>query len=90
MPKFVIERVLPGAGALTAAEVHTVAAKSNEVLADMAPRVQWLHSYVTSDKVYCVYRAEDECAIRAHGDRVGVPVSAVNEVSSVIDPVTGE
>jgi hypothetical protein len=90
MPKFVIERELPGAGALTAAEVHTVAAKSNEVLTDMAPRVQWLHSYVTSDKVYCVYLAEDEAAIREHGDRAGVPVSAVNEVSSVIDPVTGE
>jgi hypothetical protein len=90
MPKFVIERVLPGAGALTAAEVHTVAAKSNEVLADMAPRVQWLQSYVTSDKVYCVYLAEDETAIREHSDRAGVPVSAVNQVTSVLDPVTGE
>jgi hypothetical protein len=90
MPKFVIERVLPGAGSLTAAEVHTVAARSNEVLADMAPRAQWLHSYVTSDKVYCVYVAEDEVAIREHGDCVGVPVSAVNEITSVLDPTSGE
>lgn len=90
MPKFVIERVVPGAGSLTADEVHTIAAKSNEVLADMAPRAQWLHSYVTGDKVYCVYLAEDEAAIREHAARVGVPVSAVNPVSSVIDPIAGE
>ena len=70
MPKFVIERVLPGAGSLTADDVHTVVATSNEVLADMAPRAQWLHSYVTSDKVYCVYVAEDEARNpRARGPR---------------------
>jgi hypothetical protein len=90
MPKFVIERVLPGAGSLTVDEVHTVAAKSNEVLAGMAPRAQWLHSYVTSDKVYCVYLAEDEAAIREHADCVGVPVTAVNEITAVLDPTTGE
>jgi hypothetical protein len=90
MPKFVIERDLPGAGSLTADEVRTVAAKSNEVLADMASRAQWLQSYVTSDKVYCVYIAEDEAALREHADRVGVPVSTVNEITSVLDPTTGE
>jgi hypothetical protein len=90
MPRFVIERELPGAGSLTTDEVHTVAAKSNAVLADMAPRAQWLHSYVTSDKVYCVYIAEDEVALREHADRVGVPVSAVNEITSLLDPTTGE
>lgn len=90
MPKFVIERALPGAGSLTADEVHTVAAKSNEVLSGMAPRAQWLQSYVTSDKVYCVYIAEDEDALREHADRVGVPVSTVNEVTVVLDPTTGE
>jgi hypothetical protein len=89
MPKFVIERLLPGAGSLTTAEVHTIAARSNEVLVDMAPRAQWLHSYVTSDKVYCVY-VEDEVAIRGHAARVGVPVSAVNKITSVLDPTTGE
>jgi hypothetical protein len=90
MPKFVIERDLPGAGSLTADDVHAVAAKSNEVLADMAPRAQWLHSYVTGAKVYCVYIAEDEVALCEHADRVGVPVSAVNEITSVLDPTTGE
>jgi hypothetical protein len=90
MPKFVIERALPGAGSLTADEVRTVATKSNEVLSDMAPRAQWLHSYVTSDKVYCVYIAEDEDAIREHADRVRVPVSTINKVTSVLDPTTGE
>ncbi|MGH9209212.1 MAG: DUF4242 domain-containing protein [Acidimicrobiales bacterium] len=90
MPKFVIERELPGAGLLTADEVHTVAAKSNEVLADMAPRAQWVTSYVTSDKVYCVYIAEDEDALREEADRVGVPVSAVSKITSVLDPTTGE
>jgi hypothetical protein len=90
MPKFVIERELPGAGLLTADEVHTVATKSNEVLSDMAPRTQWVTSYVTSDKVYCVYIAEDEGALREHANRVGVPLSAVNEISSVLDPTTGE
>jgi hypothetical protein len=86
----VIERALPGAGSLTADEVRTVATKSNEVLSDMAPRAQWLHSYVTSDKVYCVYIAEDEDAIREHADRVRVPVSTINKVTSVLDPTTGE
>jgi hypothetical protein len=90
MPKFVIERVVPGAGSLTADEVHTISAKSNQVLADMAPRAQWLQSYVTSDKVYCVYLAEDEAALRQHAERVGVPASAINAVTSVIDPTTGE
>jgi Protein of unknown function (DUF4242) len=90
MPKFVIERDLPGAGLLTTDEVHTVAARSNEVLGDMAPRAQWLQSFVTSDKVYCVYLAEDEAALHEHAEQVGVPVSAVNRVTSVIDPTTGE
>jgi hypothetical protein len=90
MPKFVIERALPGAGSMTAGDVHTVAARSNEVLAGMAPRAQWVTSYVTNDKVYCVYLAENEGALREHADRVGVPISAVNEVTSVLDPTTGE
>ena len=90
MPKFVIERELPGAGSLSAGDVHAIAAKSNEVLADMAPRAQWLTSYVTGDKVYCVYLAENEDALREHSAAVGVPVTAVNQVTSVIDPATGE
>jgi len=90
MPKFVIERELPGAGSLNADELHTIAAKSNQVLADMAPRAQWLHSYVTPDKIYCVYVAEDEAAVLEHAECGGFPANAVNRVASVIDPITGE
>jgi len=90
MPKFLIERDVPGAGSLTADEVRLIAARSNHVLAGMAPRAQWVQSYVTSDKVYCVYLADDEATIGEHAERVGVPVSAVNEITSVIDPSVGE
>ncbi len=90
MPRFLIERDVPGAGSLSADEVRIIASKSNRVLADMASRAQWVQSYVTSDKVYCVYLAEDEATIREHAGRVGVPVSAVNEITSVIDPTFGE
>ncbi len=90
MPQYVIERELPGAGALSGDELHAISKKSNEVLADMAPRAQWQHSYVTGDKVYCVYIAEDEAAVREHADCGGFPANAVNQVTSVINPVTGE
>ncbi|HEY2330759.1 MAG TPA: DUF4242 domain-containing protein [Acidimicrobiales bacterium] len=90
MPKFVIERDLPGAGSLSAAELHTISAKSNEVLADMAPRAQWQHSYVTADKLYCVYLAEDEAAVREHAECGGFPANVVSRVTSTIDPTTGE
>jgi hypothetical protein len=90
MPKFVIERDLPGAGALTADELHSISAKSNQVLADMAPRAQWQHSYVTGDKLYCVYIADDEAAVREHAECGGFPANRVSEVVSVIDPTTGE
>jgi hypothetical protein len=90
MPKFVIERELPGAGSLSADELHTIAAKSNQVLADMAPRAQWLHSYVTPDKLYCVYIAEDEAAVREHAECGGFPANVVSAVAGTIDPTTGE
>jgi hypothetical protein len=90
MPKYVIERELPGAGSLTPAELHSISAKSNQVLADMAPRAQWLQSYVTGDKLYCVYIADDEATVREHAHCGGFPVNAVNLVSTVIDPTTGE
>jgi len=73
MPKYVIERDLPGAGALSPAELHTIAVKSNQVVANMGPRIQWVHSYVTDDKLYCVYIAEDEQAIYDHGRCGGFP-----------------
>lgn len=90
MPKYVIERTLPGAGSLSGAELHTISSKSNQVLADMAPRVKWLQSYVTTDKIYCVYVADDETAVRQHADSGGFPADSVNLVSAVIDPSTGE
>ncbi len=90
MPKFVIERELPGAGKLSAAELHSIAAKSNQVLADMAPRAQWQHSYVTGDKIYCVYVAEDDKAVREHAECGGFPANAISMVTTVIDPTTGE
>ena len=90
MPKFVIERNLPGAGSLSGDELHSISAKSNQVLADMAPRVQWQHSYVTADKIYCVYVAEDEAAVREHAEAGGFPANVVSRVTNVIDPTTGE
>jgi hypothetical protein len=90
MPKFVIERNLPGAGLLSAQELETISRKSNDVLATMAGRVQWQHSYVTGDKIYCVYVAEDEAAVREHAKSGGFPANVVSRVATIIDPVTGE
>ncbi len=90
MPKYLIERELPGAGQLSSDELHAVAGKSNAVLADMAPRAQWLHSYVTTDKIYCVYVAEDEAAVLEHARNGGFPANVISQVSAVIDPVTAE
>jgi hypothetical protein len=90
MPKYVIERNIPGAGALSEAELHSIAAKSTQVLSDMAARAQWLQSYVTGDKIYCVYVAENEAAVREHAECGGFPANVISQVSSVIDPTTGE
>jgi hypothetical protein len=90
MPKFVIERNLPGAGSLSSDELHAISKKSNEVLADMAPRAQWLQSYVTADKIYCVYVADNEAAVREHAQCGGFPADVVARVGTVIDPTTGE
>lgn len=90
MPKYVIERELPGAGALSSDELHAISKKSNSVLADMSPRVQWLQSYVTPDKIYCVYVADDEAAVREHAECGGFPANIISPVSTVIDPTTGE
>ena len=90
MPKYVIERELPGAGQLSSEELRTISAKSNSVLTDMKGRAQWLQSYVTDDKIYCVYRADDEDAVREHGSAGGFPVTAISRVAAGIDPSTGE
>lgn len=90
MPKYVIERGIPGAGTLSADELHDISCKSNEVLSAMAPRAQWLQSFVTDDKIYCVYVADDADAVREHAERGGFPADSVATVSAVIDPTTGE
>jgi hypothetical protein len=90
MPKYVIERELPGAGQLTTDELHAISGKSNQVLADMSGRAVWQQSYVTDDKIYCVYTAENEAAVLEHAAAGGFPANTVSKVSTVIDPSTGE
>jgi hypothetical protein len=90
MPKYVIERDLPGAGKLSDAELHDISAKSNQVIVDLGPEIRWLHSYVTDDKLYCVYIAPDEDIIFEHARCGGFPVDKVNKIATVIDPATGE
>jgi hypothetical protein len=89
MPRYVIERSIPGAGTLSGMELHEISAKSNEVLAAMAPRAQWVQSYVTDDKIYCVYIADDADSVREHAACGGFPADVVAEVHAVIDPVSG-
>jgi hypothetical protein len=90
MPKYVIEREIPGAGALTSDEVRAISGKSNAVVAELGPRVKWLHSYITTDKVYCVFVADDEAAVREHAECAGFPANLVSRVATVADPATGE
>ncbi len=90
MPRYVIEREIPGAGKLSATELKAISQKSCSVLQDMGPRIQWLHSYVTGDKIYCVYIAPDAETIREHARQGGFPANSVSEVRTVIDPVTSE
>ena len=86
MPQFVIEREIPGAGALSEAEIRDMSVRSLEILKSMGPQIQWLHSYVTEDKVYCVYLAPDENSIREHARRLGLPADRVSAVRRLIDP----
>ena len=90
MPKYVIEREVPGAGNLTAEELKAISQTSCGVLSNMGPQIQWVHSYVTGDKVYCVYNAPNEEMVREHARQGGFPANAVNEVKAIIDPVTAE
>ena len=90
MPKFVIERNIPGAGKLTPAELQAISATSCGVLQDLGPRIQWVHSYVTDDKIYCVYNAPDEALVRKHAQQGGFPADQVSVVRQVIDPITAE
>lgn len=88
MNKYVIERTIPGAGNLSAPQLRDISAKSNTVLGELAPKVQWVQSYVTADKVYCVYYAETAELVREHARRGGIPVDSVHEVRVMIDPTT--
>ncbi|HTF36778.1 MAG TPA: DUF4242 domain-containing protein [Blastocatellia bacterium] len=90
MPKFVIEREIPGAGNLSPEELRGISQTSCGVLQQMGPRIQWLHSYVTGDKIYCVYIAPNEETIREHAQAGGFPANRVSEIKSVIDPTTAE
>ena len=90
MPKFVIEREIPGAGRLSAEELTAISRKSCGVLRELGPQVQWLQSYVTDDKVYCVYIAPDEASVRKHAALGGFPANAVARIRAVIDPTTAE
>ena len=86
MPQYVIEREIPGAGNLSDAELQEVARKSVDVLKAMGPEIKWLHSYVTGDKVYCVYLAPDEETVREHARRGGFPANRISAVRRMIDP----
>ncbi len=90
MPSYVIERTIPGAGQMDAATLASISGKSNQVLRDLGPDIQWVHSYVVDDKIFCVYRATDTDLIREHGSCGGFPVDEVYEIKAVIDPTTAE
>ena len=90
MPKYVIEREIPGAGALSAQQLQGISQKSCSVLGKLGPHIQWLHSYVTGDKIYCVYIAPNEALVREHATQGGFPANRVSEVKTIIDPTTAE
>ena len=90
MPKFMIERDLPGAGKLTGQELHDISQKSNKVICDLGPEIRWLQSYVTDDKIYCVYIAPDEAMVRQHAEMGGFPANRISQVRRIIDPTTSE
>lgn len=90
MPKYVIERDLPGAGKLTPDQLRGVSQKSCGVLRNLGPEIQWIHSYVTADKIYCIYRAPNEDMIREHAQQGGFPANKISEVTTVIEPTTAE
>lgn len=90
MPKFVVEREVPGAGKMSPQELQAISQKSCSVLRNMGPQIQWLHSYVTDDKIYCVYIAPNEAAIREHAKQGGFPANCISFIRRMIDPTTAE
>ena len=90
MPKFVIEREIPGAGKLSKADLQAISQKSCGVLSKMGPKIQWVESFVTDDKIYCVYIAPDEATVREHAMQGGFPANRVSRIATMIDPTTAE
>ena len=90
MPKFVIEREVPGAGKMSPADLKKLSQKSCGVLSSLGPSVQWVQSYVTADKLYCIYHAADESLVRRHAELGGFPSNKISRVTAVIDPATAE
>ena len=90
MPRFVIEREIPGAGKMTDSELHDAALKSIEVLKNLGPQIQWLHSYVTDNKVYCIYLAPNQEMILEHAKRSGIPANRISAVRRMLDATAGE
>jgi len=90
MPKFVIEREMPGAGNMSTEQLHEAAETSCGVLMDMGPQIQWVHSYVTDNKIYCIYNAPDEATIQQHASQSGFPADKISRVRAIIDPTTAE
>ncbi len=90
MPKYVIEREIPGAGKLSSQELRAISQKSCGVLREMGPQIQWVQSYVTDDKVYCIYVAPNEETVRKHAQQGGFPASRISRIRSMIDPTTSE
>ena len=90
MPKFVIEREIPGAGSLTEVQIREASVRSLQALREIGPQIQWLHSYVTEDKIYCVYLAPNEDVIREHARRAGLPADRISAVRRLVDAASGE
>ena len=90
MPKYVIERNIPGVGNLKPEELQAISQKSCGVLSNMGPKIQWVQSYVTGDKIYCIYIAPDEATVREHAQQGGFPANSIAEVKAIIDPTTAE
>jgi len=90
MPKYVIEREIPGAGKFTSEQLQGISQTSCGVLRELGPQIQWLHSYVTDDKIYCVYIAPDEETVRVHAQKGGFPANKISQVRTIIDPTTSE
>ncbi len=90
MPQYVIERDIPGAGDMSTDELKGASQQSCSVLRNLGPDIQWVHSYVTGDRIYCIYRAPDEALLRAHAEQSGFPANRISEVRAVIDPTTAD